>query len=295
MNAPVVPKIVQFFPATTTAPRTLTPAQVAAYNRDGYLAPLSIFNAAEAAANRDFFDRLMATAATVGYERYSLVNFELFCATLHDLATEPRILALVEDLLGPDFVCFGTHFFNKVPGDLQRVAWHQDAPYYQLSPSKSLTAWLAIDDVDEENSAMRVIPGSHLGGEIAMEVSAAAEQSVLGKTVRDAERFGQPVSLVLRAGQISLHSDMLLHGSEPNTSTRRRCGLALRYLPVDVRALTDWNRVSIHCRGRDPAGHWAHNPRPAGDRVPVKPANGGIWSVTDYVPLPPRLPTTTGA
>lgn len=279
------PKVLRFFPSTTAEPQTLTAAQVAAYNSEGYLSPFDLFTPREAAANRAFFDRLMAKAGSMGWDRYSLVNFELHCATIWDLATHPRVLDLVEDLLGPQVVCFGTHLFSKEPGDPKRVAWHQDAPYYHLSPSKSLTVWLAIDDVDEENSAMRVIPGSHLAGEVRLLPSAVEEESVLGMTAENAESYGPPVSINLRAGQASIHSDMLLHGSEPNHSRRRRCGLAMRYLPVDVRALTQYNRLSIHCRAGDPTGYWAHNARPAGDRVPVPPEDGNFFSIRDYVPL----------
>ena len=48
-----------------------------------------------------------------------------------------------------------------MPGDGKTVSWHQDASYWPLTPSKSVTLWLAIDDADTENAAMRVIPGSH--------------------------------------------------------------------------------------------------------------------------------------
>lgn len=280
-------KILQFFPAETAHPRRLTTARVQAYNERGYLSPLTVFDESEARANRELFDRLMVRAEECGWDRYSINGWHYFCRRIYDLVIESRILDIVEDLVGPNILCVGTHFFCKSPGDLKRVTWHQDAPYYQLSPSKSLTAWLAIDDVDEENGAMQVIPRSHLRGEIGAVPSAADEQNVLTHTVRGVEACGDAaVSIILRAGQISLHSDMLLHGSEPNPSGRRRCGLAIRYLPTDVRALTDWNRISVICRGTDPSGHWANNPRPATDLVPIKPKNdGGFWDITDTVPL----------
>jgi hypothetical protein len=74
----------------------------------------------------------------------------------------------------------------------------------------------------------------------------------------------------MRAGQISLHTDLLLHGSEPNLSSRRRCGLTMRYVPPDVRAHKGWNRNAIICRGGDPGGHWPQNARPDGDEIPVQ-------------------------
>ena len=73
----------------------------------------------------------------------------------------------------------------------------------------------------------------------------------------------------MRAGQISLHSDWILHGSEPNRSNRRRCGLAMRYLSADVRAYDGWNANSIWFRGTDPTAHWANHPRPDGEHIPT--------------------------
>jgi hypothetical protein len=74
----------------------------------------------------------------------------------------------------------------------------------------------------------------------------------------------------MKAGQLSLHSDLLLHGSEPNTSDRRRCGLTLRYVPPDVKPLKSWGGTAIICRGRDTHGHWTHNERPQHDDIPQR-------------------------
>ncbi len=71
----------------------------------------------------------------------------------------------------------------------------------------------------------------------------------------------------LKAGEISLHSDLLLHGSGLNTSDRRRCGLTLRFCAASVRAELDWNREGVIVRGIDPTGHWSDQPRPEVDNV----------------------------
>ena len=99
-----------------------------------------------------------------------------------------------------------------------------------------VSACPAIDDVDVDNSAMQVIGGSHHHAQLTFRDSTAAETNVLFQIVDNAAEFGgPPVALEMRAGQISLHSDWILHGSEPNRSNRRRCGLAMRYLSADVR------------------------------------------------------------
>ena len=88
--------------------------------------------------------------------------------------------------------------------------------------------------------------------------SPASENNVLTQRVDNPEQYGDGVHpLVLKAGEVSLHSDWILHGSEPNLSDRRRCGFAMRFLSPDVKAFNGWNVHSNH-------------PRPEGDLIPEK-------------------------
>ena len=268
---PDLTRQLEFFPARTEHPARLSLEQIEQYNERGFVFPLAVFTAEEALANRRYFDELMAKAAAAGGNSYSINGWHRHCAGIHDLVTEPRILDYVQDLLGEDLICWGTHYFCKMPGDGKRVSWHQDASYWPLTPSQTVTVWLAIDDADLENGAMQVIPGSHRHGQILFEQSAPEESNVLNQTVHEADKYGgAPVAFAMKAGQISLHSDLLLHGSEPNLSARRRCGLTMRFVPPQVRAHKGWNGGSVICRGLDPEGHWAHVPRPEGDQPPAK-------------------------
>ena len=149
--------------------------------------------------------------------------------------------------------------------------WHQDAAYWPFSPSKGISAWLAVDDVDRSNAALRVIPGTHLIGELTTELSEKDEGNLLSEKVPDAEDFGEPVYLELTAGQMSIHSDLLLHGSTANESDRRRCGVVIRYCTPDVRGIVSpfgWKEQSLWARGEDPTAYWANVPRPEGDSIP---------------------------
>jgi ectoine hydroxylase-related dioxygenase (phytanoyl-CoA dioxygenase family) len=268
---PDVERELRFFPADPATARRLSADQVRRYNELGYVFPLDVFTEVEAAANRAYFDELMERAAAAGWDAYSINGWQAHCRGMWDLIAEPRILDWVQDLLGRDLVCWGAHFFCKNPGDERRVSFHQDASYWPLTPSKTVTVWLAIDDVDADNGPMTVVPRSHLHGQIAFERSAADEHNVLNQTVLDPAAYGDPpVAFTMRAGQISLHSDLLLHGSEPNASDRRRCGLTMRFVPPDVRAHKGWNGRAIVCRGADASGHWVHTPRPAGEEIPRK-------------------------
>ena len=264
---PELDRVKKFFPLGVENTQLLTKAQIDQYNDQGYLFPFDIFSAEEITEIRAYFSKAMAA----GWNSYEITNWHKHCRSVYDLVTNSRILDYVQDLLGETLILRHSHFFAKLPGDGKRVSWHQDASYWPLTPSKVVSAWLAIDDTDVENGAMQVIPGSHKNAQVAFEKSSKTENNVLNQTVHHPEKHGNdPVSLTLKAGQMSLHSDWILHGSEPNMSTRRRCGLAMRFLSSDVRAYNDWNQHSIVCRGSEPTGHWANHPRPEREFIPQK-------------------------
>jgi hypothetical protein len=255
----------RFHPCTNPNPQKLTRAQIAFFNEQGYVAPLPVFSPAEILDVRRYFDRLLASVLAAGGTSYSISTAHLKYGRVWDLLTHPAIVGYVKDLLGDNVIGWGSHFFCKMPGDGKRVAWHQDSSYWPLTPAKAVTVWLAIDDADVENGCMRFIPGSHLFGHLTYHLTENDPANVLNQTVENAEQFGKPVDDILPAGWCSIHNDMLLHGSEANTSTRRRCGLTLRYAPADVRAHLDWNQKGVWVSGGDPTGHWANNPRPEQD------------------------------
>jgi non-heme Fe2+,alpha-ketoglutarate-dependent halogenase len=255
----------RFYPSTVENPKTLTREQIADFNRNGYLAGIRIFNEEEIADIRAYFDDLLARTLAAGGDSYSISTAHLRFGRVYDILTHPRIVACVRDLLGENVIAWGSHFFCKMPGDGKRVSWHQDSSYWPLTPSKAVTAWLAIDDATVENACMRYIPGTHHLGHLTYTLSENDEANVLNQTVGAVETLGQPFDVQLKAGEISIHSDLLLHGSEANRSNKRRCGLTLRYCPASVRAELGWNAKGVIVSGRDESGHWANPPRPETD------------------------------
>jgi non-haem Fe2+, alpha-ketoglutarate-dependent halogenase len=255
----------RFHPSTTEHPTALSLEQIATFNRDGYLAGIRIFDQKEIADIRQYFDELLARTLAAGGDSYSISTAHLRYRRVYDILTDPRIVARIRDLIGDNVVAWGSHFFCKMPGDGKRVSWHQDSSYWPLTPSMAVTAWLAIDDATVENACMRYIPGSHHLGHLTYTLSENDEGNVLNQTVPDAEALGPPVDVELKAGEISIHSDLLLHGSEANQSNKRRCGLTLRYCPTIVRAGLGWNAKGVIVSGEDESGHWANPPRPESD------------------------------
>jgi non-haem Fe2+, alpha-ketoglutarate-dependent halogenase len=260
-----VERDLRFHPSTTERPLVLTPGQITAFNSDGYLAGIPIFDEEEITGIRSYFDELLARTLAAGGDSYSISTAHLRHGRVYDILTHPRIVACIKDLIGENVIAWGSHFFCKMPGDGKRVSWHQDSSYWPLTPSMAVTAWLAIDDANIENACMRYIPGSHHLGHLTYTLSENDEGNVLNQTVADAETLGEPVNVELKAGEISIHSDLLLHGSEANQSSKRRCGLTLRYCPAIVRAGLGWNAKGVVVSGKDESGHWANPPRPQTD------------------------------
>lgn len=253
----------KFHPCTNRQPKTLTLEQIEFFNREGYLKGMRVFSPEEIARIREYFDGVLARVLAAGGDSYSISTAHLKYGPVYDILTNPNIVAYVTDLLGTDVVGWGSHFFCKMPHDGKRVSWHQDASYWPLTPSKTVTVWLAIDNADAENACMRYIPRSHHFGHLTYHLSETTENNILDQTVENAEQFGEPIDVALKAGEISIHNDMLLHGSEANESDRRRCGLTLRFCAAEVRAHMDWNLKGVVVSGSDPSGHWANPPRPA--------------------------------
>ena len=198
---PELKRKLQFFPVENENPSTLTPYQIQHFNEKGFICPLDVFSEAEISQHREYFSQLMEKVLAEGGNSYSINGWHTRCAGIHDLITADRILDYVQDLLGESLICWGTHYFCKLPGEEKQVSWHQDASYWPLSPSKTVTVWLAIDDASVENGAMTVIPKSHLHGQIAFERSASEEKNVLRQTVLEPEEFGDaPVPFEMKAG-----------------------------------------------------------------------------------------------
>ncbi len=244
----------------------------AVFEREGYLGGLSILSPPAAGQVRRAFDALEAAE---GRERcrIGLLDRHFDRRFVWDLATHPAILDHVAAAIGPNVLLLATHFFCKYPeppgAEVPRfVAWHQDVTYWGLEPPLAITAWYAVDVSDRENGCMRVLPGTHRGGirEHGKADRAGTRLSINQEVPVTPDEEGAAVDLVLSAGQISLHHGMLIHGSNPNLSQRRRCGLTLRYVPPQVRQVTDNSQgrryQALLVRGRDDFSNFESRPRP---------------------------------
>lgn len=251
--------------------RRLTAAEQEQFRRWGYVKNLPVFDAAAMPGLQAKFHEL-AALLPAGVDVNRINNWHKANRWIHDLCRTPAILDYVEDLLGPDFFQWGGQFFVKYPGDGAIVPWHQDAQYWPLSPHKTATVWLAFYDADAENAAMQVVRGSHRAGALRHHQVAGAEYVLDQEADADQIDPDEIVMLDLRAGEISLHDEGLLHGSGANVSERVRCGFTMRFAPAEVKGdLSVWPTFeAMPVRGVD---RHRHNPIakiPTGNGHPVR-------------------------
>src|SRR5439155_22341496 len=121
-----------------------------------------IFTQTEMDALRDHVDEKIA-ALPSGVRPEEMDRPHFTDAWLFRYLTHPRVLDVIEDLIGPDIVLWSSHFITKPKGDGKGVPWHTDGAYWRkrLAPMNVITLWLAVDESTLENGCMRVVAGSH--------------------------------------------------------------------------------------------------------------------------------------
>ena len=237
----------------------------------GFLSGIDIFSPDEIGGFRHHFDRFDHEMGT-GRPQADNRQRHLDQPFVWRMASDPRIVSLMQELMGPDILLLGSDFFCKYPEPQATafIAWHQDVTYWGLEPPVAHTVWIAVDDCDLANGCMRVIPGSHRNGMLTHGKSQRTGNmlSVNQAVPDDLVRSADAVDLVLKAGQVSVHEGHLLHASLPNRSQQRRCGLAVRCVPTHVRQAKS-NSLGINwptmlLAGQDRFGHFVLQPPPAG-------------------------------
>jgi non-heme Fe2+,alpha-ketoglutarate-dependent halogenase len=237
----------------------LSEAQKTFYHENGYLIGLPpIYTREEMAQINADLPQLLSLLQP-GESAKDIREWHETSLYLYDIMMNPKIHDLVESILGANFYCWASSFFIKEPYTKSTVGWHQDAYYWPMQPQHTVTVWLAYDDVDEENGAMKLIPGSHKAGLIKHQRRDKTDSILTLELESGTFNEQAAVQFKLKAGEVSLHDDRAVHGSPANPSARRRAGLTLRYSGTEVK-----NDLSVNpnfktylCRGVD---EYRYNP-----------------------------------
>jgi non-heme Fe2+,alpha-ketoglutarate-dependent halogenase len=242
------------------------------YAEHGYYAPIRALSLGEAARFRDSLEQF--ERAHPDQKPVLRNKSHLALRWADELIRHPGVLDAVEQVIGPNILCWGSSFFIKNARDPSFVSWHQDSTYWGLEPPDIVTAWVALSESVVANGAMRVAPGTHRMDQIPHRDTFAANNLLSrGQEVAVEIDPDKAISLELQPGEMSLHHVRLVHGSEPNPSDRRRIGFAIRYLPTHVRQVVGARDSATLVRGVDNYGHFMPEERPEADLAPAAVAH----------------------
>ena len=248
-------------------PKILTQQQIDTFWRDGCVFPIRVMSGQEAHEIRARLEEF--ETKTGGPLKGSLRHkSHLLFSWLGDLVRQERIVDAIEDLYGPNLLCWTTNFFIKEANNPAFVSWHQDSTYWGLDRPDVVTAWIALTASNASNGAMGFIPGTHTSDQIPHRDTFAQNNLLThGQEVAVEVDESKAVRIDLEPGEMSLHHVRLVHGSPPNPSNDRRIGFAIRYIPTSVAQVAGEDSATL-VRGVDEHHHFAPEPRPARDMAP---------------------------
>ena len=247
----------------------LTEDQDTAYRRDGFVYPVQVMS-------RDAAGKLRFTLERFEREHPEYVSgmkaqkLHLLMTWMADLVRHSEILDAVEDILGPNLLCWQTSLFIKEAREKSFVSWHQDGNYWGLSSNKVVTAWLALSPSTVKSGCMKMIPGSHEWRRVEHKDTFDKDNLLTRGQVMDIKLDeARAANVVVKPGEISLHHVNIAHASAPNQTNDRRIGIAIRYVTPEVKQVTGVPDSATLVRGIDTCGNFEIEPAPAYDFAPA--------------------------
>ncbi|MEM6373262.1 MAG: phytanoyl-CoA dioxygenase family protein [Pseudomonadota bacterium] len=246
----------------------LNDAQVAQYWQDGFLFPLPAISARDALAARAELEDLEATWRSADLpdplNTYKRINAHIVMPVAARVARDPRVLDVIEGILGPDILIYSTEFFIKEPNTRQIVSMHQDLTYWGLGAIDGLvTAWIALSPATPASGCMNFVAASHKNAILAHEDTFDPENLLSrGQEVKVDVKDADKTAIEIHPGQMSLHHGLTIHGSGPNTTDDRRIACVVRYIRPDMAQQVGGKGHAMHARGTDRFGYYEHVPVP---------------------------------
>jgi phytanoyl-CoA hydroxylase len=246
--------------------RDMTPQQLDDYRRAGFHIARQFLSPAEVGVIRDTFTRMGENGPVPGLSGNDgrltpgepLYRWPRMMHP-HRHADKPvgplalrylldrRVEAVLRDLLDDEPIAAQTMFYFKPPG-ARGQAFHQDNFYLRVRPGSCMAAWLAIDDADQENGGMVVVPGSHTMDVVCPEKSDASQFFTTEHVETPPGLQKHPADL--RAGDVLFFNGSLIHGSYPNRSPERfRRALICHYVPESSVEVAHWYRPLLRFDG----------------------------------------------
>jgi non-haem Fe2+, alpha-ketoglutarate-dependent halogenase len=240
-------------------PKVLSPAQIEAFDRDGFVAPVRAIPERRAI---DYRRQLEAFEARYPDDRLKLdQKAHMICPWVDEMIREPGILDATEDLIGPDILCWGTSLRAKQPDGRTFAGWHQDTAYADVKPIVVIAA-LALSPARSDNGCIRGIPGSHRGPLLPHKEAFATDSLLSREQYIDAAFDETPaVDFELDPGEIALFNNAIIHSSKPNFGSDRRILFLLEMVPTLAYQHAP-RESAVLVRGQDSYGNFDADPQP---------------------------------
>ncbi|MEL7255607.1 MAG: phytanoyl-CoA dioxygenase family protein [Pseudomonadota bacterium] len=258
----------------------LDPTDITRYHEEGYLRPIPVMSAAEATALRAELEDLEDTYLTAGLPHplntYKRVNAHCVMPIAHRIAADPRVLDVIEGILGPDILIWSVEFFIKEPQTESIVSMHQDLTYWGFGAvDQLLTAWIALSPATTASGCMNFVKGSHKNPILPHE-DTYDENNLLsrGQEIQVDVAEEDRVPAELQPGQMSLHHGLMIHGSGPNVTDDRRIAVAIRYCTPQIAQQVAAKDYAILARGADRTGNFINFTPPT---APFTPASLALY------------------
>ena len=237
----------------------LTRAEVESYRHDGFLFPFPALDESEreaCLAGLERYERWLGKPVPQADLRWRTQPHALL-PWYAELARHPRILDVVEELIGPDILVWTGTFFIKEAQSPTFAAWHQDSTYFGLEPHEQVTAWVALTDASAEAGCMEVL-SAHGAPRQMFHAPLRLEHSInrAGQTIIETLDEADATAMQLPAGSFSLHHTLCVHRSAPNRARHRRIGCGINYIPAHVRPTAPFRMSAMLVRGTDRFGHF---------------------------------------
>ena len=203
----------------------LTDQQLTQYHEQGYISPGRIVDDAT-------LERLRAEEArfrgTPGPEELTIFRSQLchHSPVLRQFCLGGAHLDPIQQLIGPNVCLWFNQFVTKLPDSKSgrsEFPWHQDNGYVPIEPTTNLTIWIALDDVDEQNGCVWVVPGSHKGGLLPHRSPNAGSWHLTVAV------DGDGVPAKLKAGEAVIFTGLTLHRSKLNHTNKPRRAFFIEY------------------------------------------------------------------
>ena len=153
-------------------------------------------------------------------------------STFLEICKLAPILDIVDQLIGPDIIVWGSRIFSKAPQTGRATPWHQDGEYWPIRPLATATVWISIDESNEENGCLKILSGSNRTKSLLPHQSLTGKGAALDKEIKpEFIKNEDIVSVPLEPGQMVIFDVFTAHGASPNFSEQRRAGFAIRYMP----------------------------------------------------------------